>query len=1099
MKLNVRHRIAGPQAGFWKLMLVVLTALAVTLPGAVTRAQSGLSYTTSWVGNTYGGTAKWVQSFIEDIDVTPGGVVVTAAGWDEAGRCTGLYKDGDVNTTLLKQYNGAGGHVAWCWGTASLSAAADDNGIYMVNTNKELLKFTWNPSDINSASYATTVSIGGDSDVVGMVARGGKLYFARQNGEVQIRNTSDLSLVRSFTVDSGVVDLAVDGNTTLWIIIGTQIKHYSDTGGALSGTITDVAKPMSVSIDNQGRLVVTDDGPRQQVLFYSNSGTPSLVRTFGVQGGLRAGTPGVIEPQKLFALRGAGTDSSGNLYVALSHREAIIRKFTPDGTLVWELQSHPFVDTYDASAASDATEVYGNDELFTLDFSKPTGQEWSLKAITRDLITYPNDPRANPQYAGTAMIRTLNGKRVLYNIGQYAGGFDIFVFEDAPSQIARPAGSVTRDGGWAWEVQSNGDIWQGEAPNSKIRRYPFQGFDSNGNPIYNTASPDETTIPAPFDRIQRIKYIPETDTMYLSGYTPDKPEVSWGLIGSVLARYDNWKAGNRTAKYVIDLPKDDAGLHPKSLDVAGDYIFAVMVQPTGGKPAMVHVWNANTGNKVGTMVPGPEVGGDSGWVDMPYGLRAYKRSNGEYIVLVEEDARAKNLMYRWCPSGNCASTATPTPTRTPTPAPTATPTATPPSGGSGTGLKGEYYDNIDFTALKLTRTDATVDFDWGSGAPDPSMGADTFSVRWTGQVEAPVSGSYTFYTTSDDGVRLWVNGQQLINNWTDHPPTENSGTITLTAGQKYDLKLEFYENGGGAVAKLAWAYPGQSKQIIPQSRLYPPPSGGSGTGLKGEYYDNIDFTALKLTRTDATVDFDWGSGAPDPSMGADTFSVRWTGQVEAPVSGSYTFYTTSDDGVRLWVNGQQLINNWTDHPPTENSGTITLTAGQKYDLKLEFYENGGGAVAKLAWAYPGQSKQIIPQSRLYPPTSGGGGTSSYEAEANGNTISGGAQITGCGGCSGGQKVNWIGNGGYVTFNNVSGSAGSATLTIYYTNGSGAARTFYVSINGGSGTSISCPATADWATVGSVTMTVSLNAGSNTIRFYNDSAGAPDLDRITITQ
>lgn len=968
MKLNVRHRIAGPQAGFWKLMLVVLTALAVTLPGAVTRAQSSLTYTTSWVGNTYGGTAKWVQSFIEDIDVTSGGVVVTAAGWDEAGRCTGLYKDGDVNTTLLKQYNGAGGHVAWCWGTASLSAAADDNGIYMVNTNKELLKFTWNPSDINSASYATTVSIGGDSDVVGMVARGGKLYFARQNGEVQIRNTSDLSLVRSFTVDSGVVDLAVDGNTTLWIIIGTQIKHYSDTGGALSGTITDVAKPMSVSIDNQGRLVVTDDGPRQQVLFYSISGTPSLVRTFGVQGGLRAGTPGVIEPQKLFALRGAGTDSSGNLYVALSHREAIIRKFTPDGTLVWELQSHPFVDTYDASAASDATEVYGNDELFTIDFSKPVGQEWKLKAITRDLITYPNDPRANSQYAGTAMIRTLDGKRVLYNIGQYAGGFDIFVFEDAPSQIARPAGSVTRDGGWAWEVQSNGDIWQGEAPNSKIRRYPFQGFDSNGNPIYNTASPEETNIPAPFDRIQRIKYIPETDTMYLSGYTPDKPEVSWGLIGSVLARYDNWKAGNRTAKYVIDMPKDDAGLHPKSLDVVGDYIFAVMVQPTGGKPAMVHVWNANTGNKVGTMVPGPEVGGDSGWVDMPYGLRAYKRSNGEYIVLVEEDARAKNLMYRWCPSGNCASTATPTPTRTPTPAPTATPTPT--------------------------------------QTPTP----------------AP--------------------------------------TATPTAT---------------------------------------PPSGGSGTGLKGEYYDNIDFTALKLTRTDATVDFDWGSGAPDPSMGADTFSVRWTGQVEAPVSGSYTFYTTSDDGVRLWVNGQQLINNWTDHPPTENSGTITLSAGQKYDIKLEFYENGGGAVAKLAWDYPGQSKQIIPQSRLYPPTSGGGGTSSYEAEANGNTISGGAQITGCGGCSGGQKVNWIGNGGYVTFNNVSGSAGSATLTIYYTNGSGAARTFYVSVNGGSGTSISCPATADWATVGSVTMTVSLNAGSNTIRFYNDSAGAPDLDRITITQ
>ena len=304
----------------------------------------------------------------------------------------------------------------------------------------------------------------------------------------------------------------------------------------------------------------------------------------------------------------------------------------------------------------------------------------------------------------------------------------------------------------------------------------------------------------------------------------------------------------------------------------------------------------------------------------------------------------------------------------PTATPTPTPTPTPPSGGTGTGLRGEYYDTIDFTALKLTRTDATVDFDWGSGAPDPSMGADTFSVRWTGQVEAPVSGSYTFYTTSDDGIRLWVNGQQLINNWTDHPPTENSGTITLTGGQKYDLKLEFYENGGGAVAKLAWAYPGQSKQIIPQSRLYPPPSGGTGTGLRGEYFNNVGLSGSPaLVRTDPQVDFDWGGNAPASGVNYDNFSVRWTGQVEAPVSGSYTFATVSDDGVRLWVNGQQLIDNWTDHPPTTNTAApVTLTAGQRYDLRMEFYDRTGGAVARLLWSYPGQSQQAIPQIRLYP-------------------------------------------------------------------------------------------------------------------------------------
>ena len=75
----------------------------------------------------------------------------------------------------------------------------------------------------------------------------------------------------------------------------------------------------------------------------------------------------------------------------------------------------------------------------------------------------------------------------------------------------------------------------------------------------------------------------------------------------------------------------------------------------------------------------------------------------------------------------------------------------------------------------------------------------------------------------------------------------------------------------------------------------------------------------------------------------------------APVTGTYTFTTTSDDGVRLYVNGQLLVDNWTDHAATQNSGTLSLVAGQKYDIRLEFYERGGLATARLSWAYPGQA------------------------------------------------------------------------------------------------------------------------------------------------
>jgi glucose/arabinose dehydrogenase len=142
------------------------------------------------------------------------------------------------------------------------------------------------------------------------------------------------------------------------------------------------------------------------------------------------------------------------------------------------------------------------------------------------------------------------------------------------------------------------------------------------------------------------------------------------------------------------------------------------------------------------------------------------------------------------------------------------------------GLTGEYFDDKNLTTSVLVRTDATVNFDWGAGSPDPSIDADTFSVRWTGFVEPAFSETYTFGTDSDDGIRLTVGGTPVIDNWTDHGPTRNNGTIALTAGQKVPVVLEFYENGGGALAKLWWSSASQPLEIVPAERLWP----GCATG-----------------------------------------------------------------------------------------------------------------------------------------------------------------------------------------------------------------------------------------------------------------------------
>jgi hypothetical protein len=148
----------------------------------------------------------------------------------------------------------------------------------------------------------------------------------------------------------------------------------------------------------------------------------------------------------------------------------------------------------------------------------------------------------------------------------------------------------------------------------------------------------------------------------------------------------------------------------------------------------------------------------------------------------------------------------------------------------------------------------------------------------------------------------------------------------------------------------------------------PPPIGG-GIGLRADYFDNVDLTGTRVRRLDPVINFDWGGGSPDTSLGADTFSARWIGQVQPRFSETYTFTTVSDDGIRLWVDNQLVVDSWIDQGPTEHSGTIVLQAGYLYDLKVEYYENGGGALAQLYWASPSVPREIIPAAQLYPPAS----------------------------------------------------------------------------------------------------------------------------------
>ncbi|MDT8301882.1 MAG: PA14 domain-containing protein [Sedimentisphaerales bacterium] len=143
--------------------------------------------------------------------------------------------------------------------------------------------------------------------------------------------------------------------------------------------------------------------------------------------------------------------------------------------------------------------------------------------------------------------------------------------------------------------------------------------------------------------------------------------------------------------------------------------------------------------------------------------------------------------------------------------------------------------------------------------------------------------------------------------------------------------------------------------------------GEKGIGLRGDYYSGTNFDKLELTRIDPVIDFPWGGNAPDAALPASNISVRWTGDFSAQFTETYTFYTVTDDGIRLWVNGKLIIENWTNHGDTEDTGTIDLVAGQSYSIEMEYFQAGGGSIMQLGIKGPHTEKQLIPTALLWPP------------------------------------------------------------------------------------------------------------------------------------
>jgi len=570
--------------------------------------------------------------------------------------------------------------------------------------------------------------------------------------------------------------------------------------------------------------------------------------------------------------------------------------------------------------------------------------------------------------------------------------------------------------------------------------------------------------------------------------------------------------------------------------------------------------------------------------------------------------------------------------------------------GTGTGLTGSYYSNMTMSGTPSTvQLDPRINFNWGGYPLTPALPETVTSAKWTGFIEPEYSGTYTLTTTSDDGSRVLINNQVVVNNWYTQGPTARSGTIALTAGTLYPIEVDYYQDTGGSLMQMTWSCASTPTCIVPQSQLYPAaqpaaptfsvatgtysqlqnvtissstagstiyytldgstpttaspslvnggnvlvkstgllsaiavvsgevpstvtyayytyansvkpavaitvpannalvtgltavsgtaseasggiglnyvnlvitrgadglcwngtawvnqqyglstnlsngawtfqgvlPSGtslnngaytvkavaydyagnvavatnsvtvnsvvpaapvfsepggnysgpqtvtitdsssggtiyyttngstpttaspsvtsgsavamsqagtlsafcvvpgevpsavtsasyvyaamGTGSGLTGAYYANMTMSGTPAaTEIDPIINFNWNGGIINPNVPATQTSAKWTGFIEPEFSGSYFFATNSDDGSRVYINGQSVVNNWYDQAPTVRGGSITLSAGQLYPVEVDYYQNTGGAECQFYWTGPSVGTAIVPQSQLYP-------------------------------------------------------------------------------------------------------------------------------------
>ncbi len=280
------------------------------------------------------------------------------------------------------------------------------------------------------------------------------------------------------------------------------------------------------------------------------------------------------------------------------------------------------------------------------------------------------------------------------------------------------------------------------------------------------------------------------------------------------------------------------------------------------------------------------------------------------------------------------------------PAPTPRPTAQP--GTSPQGWRGEYYANATLGGAPcLVRYDASINFHWGAGRPTTCVGNDQFSVRWAKTI-AFIGGLYRFSVRVDDGVRLYVDGSLVLDAWRTQPETDYQVDVPLTPGS-HTITAAYYEDTGMATMQLSFVRLGPVSPYTPAPTPIPTATPAPvSTSWYGEYYNGTSLSgAPAATQWDGAIGFEWGTGAPIAGVAADRFSIRWKRTAQF-YDDNYAFCAMADDGVRYYLDGVLVLDEWHANNGVAYCGQADVRAGV-HEMKVEYYEDGGDALIYVWW------------------------------------------------------------------------------------------------------------------------------------------------------